>query len=241
MTTPHIAVIGNGKMGTAIAQMIHERGWQVSAMLDGSHNRNGDGISKRSLGHADVAIEFTEPGSAVKNIMACISDGIPVVVGTTGWYDSLPLVTAAAIDRGGALLWAPNFSIGVALFTEIARQAARLMAATPDFAAHLVETHHSAKKDAPSGTALAIIEAMKETSGRTIPVTSVRTGSVPGTHELIFDGPFEQISMRHEARDRRVFADGALRAAQWLIGKKGVFTMRDVLGFSDPKQREGGA
>ncbi|MEO5579626.1 MAG: dihydrodipicolinate reductase C-terminal domain-containing protein, partial [Gemmatimonadaceae bacterium] len=102
---------------------------------------------------------------------------------------------------------------------------------TPEFGAHLVETHHSAKKDAPSGTALAIVAAMQDDLGRTVPVTSVRTGSVPGTHELIFDGPFEQIVMRHEARDRRVFADGALRAAQWLIGRTGVFTMRDVLGL----------
>lgn len=234
MNTPHVAIIGNGKMGTTIAQMTQERGWQVSAMLDASHNRGGAGISKRSLGDCDVAIEFTEPASAVNNIMACISDGIPVVVGTTGWYDSLPKVTAAAIDRGGTLLWAPNFSIGVAMFTELAREAARIMASTPDFSAHLIETHHSAKKDAPSGTAIAIIDAMQAGFDRVVPVTSVRTGSVPGTHELIFDGPFEQITMRHEARDRRVFADGALRAAQWLIGKKGVFTMRDVLGFSGP-------
>ena len=232
MNTPHIAIIGDGKMGSTIAQMTQERGWQVSAMLDEAHNRNGDGISRRSLGDPDVAIEFTEPGSAVNNIMACISDGVPIVVGTTGWYDSLPFVTAAAIERGGALLWAPNFSIGVTLFTELARQAALIMAATPEFAAHLVETHHSAKKDAPSGTAIAIVAAMQGPLDRTIPVTSVRTGSVPGTHELIFDGPFEQITMRHEARDRRVFADGALRAAQWLIGRKGVYTMRDVLGFS---------
>lgn len=231
MNTLHIAIIGNGKMGTAIAQMTQERGWQVSAMLDEAHNRSGAGISKRTLGDPDVAIEFTEPGSAVDNIMACISDGVPVVVGTTGWYDSLPKVTAAALERGGALLWAPNFSVGVTMFTELARQAARIVAATPEFAAHLVETHHSAKKDAPSGTALAIVAAMQDDLGRTVPVTSVRTGSVPGTHELIFDGPFEQIVMRHEARDRRVFADGALRAAQWLIGRTGVFTMRDVLGL----------
>ena len=234
MTTPHIAIIGDGRMGATIAQMTQERGWQVSAMLDEAHNRDGRGISRRSLGDCDVAIEFTEPASAVNNIMACISDGIPVVVGTTGWYDSLPKVTAAALDRGGALLWAPNFSIGVTLFTELARKAARIMAATPEFSAHLVETHHSAKKDAPSGTAIAIVDAMQSGFNRTVPVTSVRTGSVPGTHELIFDGPFEQITMRHEARDRRVFADGALRAAQWLIGRKGVFTMRDVLGFGTP-------
>ena len=232
MSTLQVAIIGDGKMGSAIAQMTQERGWQVSGMLDGAHNRGGVGITRRSLGDPDVAIEFTEPGSAVANIMACISERVPVVVGTTGWYDSLPMVTDAANDADAALLWAPNFSVGVTLFVELAREAAKVLAAAPDFSAHMIETHHSAKKDAPSGTAIAIVKAMKDGFGHTIPVTSVRTGSVPGTHELIFDGPFEQIVMRHEARDRRVFADGALRAAQWLIGKKGVYTMRDVLGFS---------
>jgi 4-hydroxy-tetrahydrodipicolinate reductase len=179
-----------------------------------------------------VAIEFTEPESAVPNIMACIHEGVPVVVGTTGWYQSLPVITEAAIAENATLLWAPNFSIGVTLFVELAREAAEIMAKS-DFSTAMIETHHSAKKDAPSGTALAIVRAMEKPLGKTIPVTSVRTGSVPGTHELIFDGPFEQISMRHEARDRRVFADGALRAAAWLKGKQGVFTMRDVLGFGD--------
>jgi 4-hydroxy-tetrahydrodipicolinate reductase len=106
------------------------------------------------------------------------------------------------------------------------------MGLVPEFAGVLVETHHSAKKDAPSGTALAIVNAMEKGLGKRIPVTSVRTGSVPGTHEVIFDSTYEQMTLRHEARDRRVFADGALRASQWLIGKKGVFTMRDVLGFT---------
>ena len=125
-----------------------------------------------------------------------------------------------------------EFSIGVTLFVELARRAAEIMSRS-EFSAAMVETHHSAKKDAPSGTALAIAKAMEGSLGKPLPVTSVRTGSVPGTHEIIFDGPFEQITMRHEARDRRVFADGALRAAQWLRGKKGVYTMRDVLGFTD--------
>jgi 4-hydroxy-tetrahydrodipicolinate reductase len=166
----------------------------------------------------------------VPNIMACIHEGVPVVVGTTGWYSSLPLITEAVDEEGGSLLWAPNFSVGVAAFIELAKEAARIVSRS-GFSAALVETHHSAKKDAPSGTALSIVQAMEGQLEKEIPVTSIRTGSVPGTHELIFDAPFEQIVMRHEARDRRVFADGALRAADWLRGKKGVFTMRDVLGF----------
>ncbi len=232
MNQPAIAVIGDGKMGRTIAQMVQERGWHLTAMLDAEHNQGGVGITRRALGDPDVAIEFTEPASAVPNIMACIHEGVPVVVGTTGWYNSLPVITETANDEGATLLWAANFSIGVNLFVELARQTARIMSKS-DFSAAMVETHHSAKKDAPSGTALAIANAMKGELKKDLPVTSIRTGSVPGTHELIFDAPFEQIILRHEARDRRVFADGALRAAAWLKGKKGVFTMRDVLGFTD--------
>lgn len=232
MNEPAIAVIGDGKMGRTVAEMVQQRGWHLTAMLDQEHNRNGAGITRRALGDPDVAIEFTEPGSAIPNIMACIHEGVPVVVGTTGWYDSIEAIASAVNDEGAALLWAPNFSIGVNLFLELAHDAAEIMSRAPEFSAAMVETHHSAKKDAPSGTALAIAGAMEKSLGKKLPVTSVRTGSVPGTHELIFDGQFEQITMRHEARDRRVFADGALRAAQWLIGKKGIFTMRDVLGFT---------
>jgi 4-hydroxy-tetrahydrodipicolinate reductase len=231
MREPAIAIIGDGKMGRTIAQMVQERGWHLTAMLDAEHNRGGEGITRRALGDPDVAIEFTEPEAAVGNIMACIHEGVPVVVGTTGWYSALGSITEAANEVDAALLWAPNFSIGVTLFVELAREAGRIMSKS-DFAAAMVETHHSAKKDAPSGTAIAIAKAMEPPLGKTLPVTSVRTGSVPGTHEVIFDAPFEQISLRHEARDRRVFADGALRAAEWLRGRKGVFTMRDVLGFT---------
>jgi len=147
-------------------------------------------------------------------------------------------VVATANDEGTSLLWAPNFSIGVNLFIELAREAAKIMSHANDFSAAMVETQKKKKKDAPSGTALAITRAMEASLGKPLPVTSIRTGSVPGTHELIFDGQYEQITMRHEARDRRVFADGALRAAQWLIGKKGVFTMRDVLGFGKDDAKE---
>jgi 4-hydroxy-tetrahydrodipicolinate reductase len=230
MNSPAIALIGDGKMGRTIAQMVQERGWHLTAMLGEDHNRSGEGITRRALGDPDVVIEFTEPAAAVPNIMACIHEGIPLVVGTTGWYDSLPMITETANEEGASIVWAPNFSVGVTLFVELARDAATIMSRS-DFSAALIETHHMAKKDAPSGTAMAIVRAMEGSLGKPLPVTSIRTGSVPGIHELLFDAPFEQISMRHEARDRRVFADGALRAAVWLKGKKGVFTMRDVLGF----------
>lgn len=224
-----IAIIGDGKMGQAIRQLATEKGWQVSAILGERESASGGGITADSLGKADVAVEFTQPDAAVANVTASLRAGVPVVVGTTGWYDSLAEVTTVAKETGTALLWSPNFSLGVNVLIELARYAGTLMQPLEGFDAHIIETHHSRKKDAPSGTAIAIGKAASDALDRPIPTTSVRTGSVPGTHELIFDGAFEQLTLMHVARDRRVFAEGALQAAGWLIGKKGVFTMRDVL------------
>src|SRR5438477_9500821 len=229
MTNRNLAIIGDGKMGQAIRQLAVEKGWRVTAVIGERESADGVGISRLSLGEPDVAVEFTQPSAAVPNVMACLRARVPVVVGTTGWYDSLQEVTRVATETGTGLLWSPNFSLGVNVLIELARYAGRLMSTLEDFDAHIVETHHSKKKDAPSGTAIAIAKAASDALERPIPATSVRTGSVPGTHELIFDGTFEQLSLTHMARDRRVFADGALKAADWLVGKKGVFTMRDVL------------
>jgi 4-hydroxy-tetrahydrodipicolinate reductase len=217
-----------GKMGRAIEQLAPERGFEVVARID---PRGGDSpsVSRGALQDADVAVEFTVPHAAPANIRAALDAGCPVVVGTTGWYAERPSVEAQAKAGTAALLVAPNFSIGVAAFTEIVRAAARALRAAPGFDAHLTETHHVAKKDAPSGTAISLGQAASAEWGKEIPITSIRTGSVPGTHELTFDGAFEQIRIEHMARDRRVFADGALLAARWLVGKRGVFTMRDVL------------
>jgi len=229
MSTRSIAIIGDGKMGQAIRQLALQNGWTVSAMIGERESASGSGIGKGSLGKADVAVEFTQPDAAVANIAATLRAGMPIVVGTTGWYDALPEVTRIAQETGTGLLWSPNFSLGVNVLIELARYAGTLMRPLEGFDAHIVETHHSRKKDAPSGTAIAIGKAASDALDRPIPTTSVRTGSVPGTHELLFDGAFEQLSLTHVARDRRVFAEGALQAAGWLIGKRGVFTMRDVL------------
>ena len=229
MSTRSIAIIGDGKMGQAIRQLALESGWTVSAMIGERESAGGSGIGTGSLGSADVAVEFTQPDAAVANIAASLRARVPIVVGTTGWYDALPEVTRIAKETGTGLLWSPNFSLGVNVLIELARYAGTLMRPLEGFDAHIVETHHSRKKDAPSGTAIAIGKAASDALDRPIPTTSVRTGSVPGTHELLFDGAFEQLSLTHVARDRRVFAEGALQAAGWLIGKKGVFTMRDVL------------
>ncbi len=231
MSGKSIAIIGDGKMGQAIRQLAIENGWNVSAMLGERESANGGGVTARSLGKADVAVEFTQPDAAVANVTASLRAGVPVVVGTTGWYDALPELTRVAKETGTGLLWSPNFSLGVNVLIELARYAGTLMRPLEGFDAHIVETHHSKKKDAPSGTAIAIGKAASDALDRPIPTTSVRTGSVPGTHELMFDGAFEQLSLTHIARDRRVFAEGALQAAAWLIGKKGVFTMRDVLNL----------
>ena len=231
MTERSIAIIGDGKMGQAIRQLATEKGWNVAAMLGERESANGKGITAKSLGNADVAVEFTQPDAAVANLTASLRAGVPVVVGTTGWYDSLGEVTRIATETGTGLLWSPNFSLGVNVMIELARYAGTLMRPLEGFDAHIVETHHSRKKDAPSGTAIAIGKAASDALDRPIPTTSVRTGSVPGTHELIFDGAFEQLTLTHLARDRRVFAEGALQASSWLIGKKGVFTMRDVLNL----------
>jgi 4-hydroxy-tetrahydrodipicolinate reductase len=224
-----LAIVGGGKMGRAIGDLARERGYTVTAVLGLADNVDGRGITRDRLGDTEVVIEFTEPEAAPTNILAAVRAGYPVVTGTTGWGDQLERVTRAVTDGNGALVHAPNFSVGVNLFLALAAAAGRVMSRAPQFDAHILETHHSAKKDAPSGTAIALERAASAGLGRRIPTTSVRTGHVPGTHELSFDGPFEQIRLTHTARDRRVFADGALYAAQWIRGRRGVFTMRDVL------------
>jgi 4-hydroxy-tetrahydrodipicolinate reductase len=223
-----LALVGMGKMGRALAALAPERDFTVVAELDPARSDYA-GITRESLNGAHVAIEFTTPEAAAANARACVASGCPVVVGTTGWYDQLPAVSADVERAGGGMLTAPNFSVGVAVFDRVVAEAARLFARLEGFDAHLIETHHAAKKDAPSGTAGALAKSASAALGRAIPITSVRTGHVPGTHEIVFDGAFEQVRLVHEARDRRVFAEGALVAARWLVGRRGVFTLADVL------------
>ena len=229
MTVIPLALIGMGRMGQALATLAPERGFDVVAQID-----HGQTVTRDSLGSAVVAIEFSVPDAAVANILACAAARCPVVVGTTGWYAELPRVRAEIERSGAAMLHAPNFSVGVAIFDRVIAEATRLFAGVGSFDAHLVETHHAAKKDAPSGTAASLSRTAQQASGKPMPITSVRVGSVPGTHEIIFDAPFEQVRLVHEARDRRVFAEGALAAARWLVGRSGVFTMQDVLTSAAP-------
>lgn len=231
MSEVALALIGMGKMGRALATLAPERGFRVVAELDRERDDYA-GISAETLRGAQVAIDFTTPDAAAANARACAAAGCPVVVGTTGWYDQLPALSAEIERAGGAMLTAPNFSVGVAVFDRVVAEAAHLFAQLQGFDAHLIETHHAAKKDAPSGTAGALARTASAALGRSIPVTSIRTGYVPGTHEIVFDAPFEQVRLVHVARDRRVFAEGALVAARWLVGRRGVYTMADVLSTS---------
>ena len=224
MTTPKIAIIGPGRMGAAVEAVARAASVPVVATID-----ERTAITAQSLAGADVAIEFTEPSSAVANIRACVRAGCPVVVGTTGWYDELPDVTEFVESNDGTMLWAANFSLGVAAVAQLVRNAGSLLTRLPGFEAAMIELHHGAKKDAPSGTARMLQQQFSSASGTDLPVTSVRVGGIPGTHKLILDGAFEQIVISHEARDRRVFAEGALAGARWVVGRKGVFTLDDVL------------
>lgn len=217
MTPRRVALIGMGRMGMAVRDLAREAGWLVCAEV----SREFTGAQ---LAGADVAIEFTTPATAVNNILACLDAECPVVVGTTGWYQELPAVEVAVQESGGAVFWAPNFSIGANTLAMLVAEARRLLA-RDRFPAAIVETHHAAKRDAPSGTAIEVAKGLEPG----VPIASLRVGHVPGSHEVIFDGSYEQVRLEHVVRDRRVFAEGALTAADWLVGRHGVFTMRDLL------------
>jgi len=225
-----LAVVGDGKMGRSVRDLADGAGFDVVAFL-GEHDVTAGGPTAVQLADADVAVEFTMPGAAAANVIACAKARVPVVSGTTGWDAQRPATEQAVRAAGGALLWSANFSLGVHIFARIVERAAAEIAGAPGvFDVQMVETHHAEKKDAPSGTARMLAARAAAALGRDVPVTSVRVGHVPGTHDLVFDGAFEQIRLTHTARDRRVFAAGALAAARWIVGRTGVFTMDDMLG-----------
>jgi 4-hydroxy-tetrahydrodipicolinate reductase len=217
-------------MGQAVAALAPAQGFEIVAVL-GSSDVRPHGVTEALLADADVAVEFSTAAAAAANIRGCADAGCPVVSGTTGWDAQRPDVEAHVRRVGGALLWAPNFALGAHLFAHVIRAAGRAFRGAPQFDAHLVEVHHAAKRDAPSGTAKRLAELAARGLGRDVPITAIRTGQVPGTHTVLFDGPFEQVRLEHVARDRRVFAAGALLAARWLAARPegGVFTLDDVI------------
>lgn len=220
-----LAVVGHGRMGRLVEAQARAAGHEVTAIVEA-----GDQLDRDALRGAEVAIEFTVPAAAPGNLVALAEAGVAVVSGTTGWYDHLPAVRAAVERHGTALLYAPNFSIGVQLFLRAAREVAKGLRDRAGFDAFIVEEHHAAKQDAPSGTALRLQEVLHAADpSRAWPVTSIRAGAIPGTHTLTVDAAAEQLVLRHEARTRDAFAAGALQAAAWLAGRRGVFTFEEML------------
>ena len=218
-----LAIIGYGKMGRLIEQLAPEYGFTVQACIDIQ-----DDVA-RAAG-SDVAIEFTTPDAVIENIEKLAALKIPVVVGTTGWLAQRQRVQAAVDRHGTGLVWSPNFSIGVNVFFRLAQEAARMMADEPSYGAWAWEVHHDTKKDAPSGTMLKLVEDMKAAGyPRNIDVSSNRAGRHPGTHEIGFDSAADTITLRHSARSREGFARGALKAAQWIVGKQGMHEFSEVL------------
>ncbi|HEY3012976.1 MAG TPA: dihydrodipicolinate reductase C-terminal domain-containing protein [Gemmatimonadales bacterium] len=230
-----IAIIGNGKMGKVVAALAVEHGHSIHTVVTRLENSGGRALTSERLTGADVAVEFTRPDAAVGNLERLIELGIPTVTGTTGWTEELPRLTALVLQRGGALLHAANFSVGVQLFLRAARDLARCFRGRPEFAVSILEEHHKTKLDAPSGTALLLQRQLwSDEPGRRFPITSVRAGDAPGTHTLSYDAPHETVTLSHVTRSRQVFAAGALAAAEWLPGHTGVFTFDEML-FGGPE------
>lgn len=225
-----IALIGYGRMGRMLEQLAPEYGFETGLILDVHNNAHGEGFTLENLRGIDVAIEFTIPEAAAENVEQLIRLGVPVVCGTTGWFKELPRLKALVEELGGALVYSPNYSIGVNVFERIVREGARWMSAQPAYEAWAWEIHHSAKKDAPSGTLLKLVDAMKAAGySNAIDVASNRAGKVPGTHEIGFDSAADTITLRHTARSREGFARGALHAARWVAGKRGVWEFSRIL------------
>lgn len=242
-----IALIGYGKMGKAIANIVRENNHKHTNHMQIAQTfslHEGPQLSIGKLKDIDVAIEFTTPLTAVENIKLCIDAGVPVVVGTTGWYAHLQEVIDYCKEHNGTVLYAANFSVGVNIFFRINSVLAELMVPHTQYQIAIEETHHLQKLDAPSGTAIKtaqlILAANKNKEGwklaptddeQAIPITAHRIDQVPGTHTVTYSSAIDDIKLVHTAHSRQGFAEGAVLAASWLKGKHGIFTMNDVLGI----------
>ena len=236
-----IAIIGYGKMGKIIEELALSKGHEVGLIID---LPNKSDLNIPNLRSVDVAIEFSRPESAYENIIQCFNSGIPVVSGTTGWLKRMEEIKLLCKEMNGAFFYASNYSIGVNVFFEISRQLAKMMNNFDDYQISMEEIHHTQKLDAPSGTAITLandilsnvdrkkrwINNSAETEDE-LPIISKRIDDVPGTHSIRYQSPIDTIDIKHTAHSRMGFAEGALRAAEWIIGKKGSFGMKDMLGF----------
>jgi len=236
-----IALVGYGKMGKEIEKIAKERGHCISIIID---QDNSEDMNSTSFKQADVAIEFTNPYSALNNINCCINSGVPVVCGSTGWLDHLPEISEYVKAQNGALFYASNFSLGVNIFFKVNQHLASIMSKFNDYSVEVEEWHHNQKLDSPSGTAITAAEGILESytnkngwinqsvnNSNKLGIISIRKGEIPGTHTVTYDSPVDKIVLTHEAKSRQGFALGAVLAAEFLAGKTGVYTMSDLLAL----------
>ncbi len=234
-----IALIGYGRMGKTIEPLAESMGHEIVARFD-----EANPVNQETLKQADVAIEFSVPNSVISNINACFDAQVPIVVGTTAWYEHFDAVSKACNDAEGSMFYATNFSIGVNLYWEMTAKLGRLMNKHPEYRPSIHEVHHTEKLDAPSGTAITTAEVVlhsmdaydlwkhQTASGkRDLNITHERIPEVPGTHILKFESDADCIELTHEAKGREGFALGAIQAAAWLVGKRGIYTMKDLLAI----------
>jgi len=225
-----LAIVGYGKMGKLIEQFAPEYGFEVALKLDEFNNASFEGMTEENFRGVDVAVEFSTPAVVVENVERLAALKVNTVVGTTGWQENFNRVKAAVEKNGAGLVWSPNFSVGMNVFARLVSQAARLLASEEGYGAWGWEIHHSTKKDAPSGTLLKLLDEMRRAGySRPVDVSSSRAGAHPGTHEIGFDSSADTITLRHVARSREGFARGALKAAQWVAGKKGIYEFGQIL------------
>lgn len=230
-----VALVGYGKMGKIIDEIAQGRGHEVVARLR-------ETPTKESLNNADVVIEFSNPEAAFENIKVCLENNIPVICGTTGWLDKKPEIEKITLDNNSAFLYGSNFSLGVNLFFALNEKLAKLMSNINEYSCQLEEIHHIHKLDAPSGTAISIAEGiienskyeawkLDETKDNELGIFAIRENEVPGTHSVFYRSEVDEIEIKHTAFNRNGFALGAVIASEWIVEKKGVFSMKDVLGL----------
>lgn len=227
------AVVGTGRMGKLVEQVLRTRGHDVTATISRALNARGEALTSATLGAPEVVIEFTTPDAAPVIVPRLLDLGLAVVTGTTGWNPDEADLRARVQAHGGALLHAANFALGVHALAAAARELARRLGPRDGYDVHMIEMHHAAKKDAPSGTAVFLQHVLAD-EGANTGITSVRTGEVPGTHTITWDAAGETVRLEHVVRNRAVFAEGAVRAAEWLVGRKGVFTIDQMLTGRQP-------
>ena len=221
----HLLILGRGKTGSLVAQIAHERRHHVH-VLGAADNQDARALTPEFLAETDVVIDFSIPSAVILNIEACLRAGKNMVVGTTGWHGHLPRIREMVEAAGTGFLFGANFSIGVNVFFEIARAAASAL--NYEYVGQIFERHHAKKKDAPSGTAMTLQKILREGGGRELEIVSFREGEVVGMHEVVLNSVNDRIYLCHDSNSRRGFAEGAVRAAEWLAGKRGFFEFREM-------------